>query len=215
MINRFFSANFCAILAMLAALIASQAVNATPITENGLRLEKQIDSLNVEQLWPAGAHVNWETGIPDGRNVSTNGKHTHCSAFVASAAKSLGIYILRPPEHSPTLLANAQFDWLATDDASAKGWRPVANGMDAQAEANQGNLVVAVYKNRHDNKPGHIAIIRPDAKSDAEIQQDGPQITQAGLKNYQSTTLKVGFAGRPHAVANNEVLYYAHSVTFK
>ncbi|WP_165794977.1 hypothetical protein [Solimicrobium silvestre] len=194
--------------------ILSSGALATPVTENGLRLATQIDNLHVEQHWPAGVHVNWESGEPDGRHVGTSGKHTHCSAFVASAAKSLGIYILRPPEHSPILLANAQFDWLAAGETSTQGWRLAESGIEAQALANQGNLVVAVYKNRKNDKPGHIAIVRPDTKSDAEIMQDGPQITQAGLKNFQSTSLKVGFAGHPGAFINNKVRYYAHQVSF-
>jgi len=35
------------------------------------------------------------------------GKHPHCNAFVAAAAKRLNIYILRPADHAQILLTNA------------------------------------------------------------------------------------------------------------
>lgn len=64
---------------------------AAPVSTEAERLAKQIDSLDVENHWPAGEHVKWETGIPDGKPEKTPGKHTHCSAFVAAAAKNVGI----------------------------------------------------------------------------------------------------------------------------
>ena len=30
-------------------------------------LENMLDSMRVEELWPAGRHINWKTGLPDGR----------------------------------------------------------------------------------------------------------------------------------------------------
>src|SRR5689334_10321305 len=77
-----------------------------PITANGERLLTRLDASGVDHLWLPHVHVNWETGEPDstrpGRPAST-----HCSAFAAAFAKQLGVYILRPPEHSPVLLASA------------------------------------------------------------------------------------------------------------
>jgi hypothetical protein len=131
---------------------------AGEVTPAATQLAATIDALNVEQHWPVGLHVHWETGIPDGKPEESAGKHTHCSAFVAAAAKQLGIYLLRPPEHPQILLANAQYDWLATQGA-AQGWQPLKDEVDAQNHANRGFLVVATYKNHHDDKPGHIAIV--------------------------------------------------------
>lgn len=34
----------------------------------------------MENHWPAGVHVKWDTGVPDGRPEKLPGKHTHCSA---------------------------------------------------------------------------------------------------------------------------------------
>jgi hypothetical protein len=49
--------------------------------------------MNVESLWIAGQHINWETGEPDrGGDYEGPGNHTHCSAFSAAAANRLGIY---------------------------------------------------------------------------------------------------------------------------
>jgi len=184
---------------------------ADPITPSAERLAQVIDQLEVEQHWPAGLHVHWETGIPDGRPESGTGKHTHCSAFVAAAAKHAGIYILRPPDHEQLLLANAQYDWLGSEGV-AQGWKPVANGIEAQRYANQGWFVVATYRNHKDSSPGHIAIVRPSNKDVAALRAEGPQVTQAGGTNYRSVALRVGFAGHPNAWERQEVLYYAHAV---
>lgn len=170
-----------------------------------------IDALDVESHWPAGQHVHWESGVPDGKPETGAGRHTHCSAFVASAAKKLGIYILRPPEHAQLLLANAQFEWLATQGAQ-NGWQSVEDAVDAQHFANRGYFVVAAYRNHHDDKPGHIAIVRPSGKSVAAIRSEGPDITQAGNSNYRETTLQRGFAGHPAAWGRKEVRFYAHAV---
>jgi hypothetical protein len=170
-----------------------------------------VDGLDVEHRWPAGVHVQWETGVPDGRPETGLGKHTHCSAFVAAAALRLGIYVLRPPDHPQLLLANAQYDWLA-DQGRQHGWLPLRDAVEAQSRANRGSLVVAVYRNHHDDKPGHIAIVRPSDKDATALQIDGPQITQAGGTNYRSTTLRQGFAGHPAAWSRGEVRFYAHEI---
>ena len=187
------------------------SVRATDVTPQASQIAAKIDALDVEGHWPAGLHVHWETGVPDGKPEVSVGKHTHCSAFVAAAAKSFGIYILRPPEHAQILLANAQYDWLA-NEGEKQGWRPIRTDAEAQTYANRGFLVVATYKNHHDDKPGHIAIVRPSNKSEAAIRNEGPQVTQAGGTNYKSTSLRQGFAGHPAAWDQHEVRYYAHAV---
>lgn len=190
--------------------LAHEAHSAAPAGD-ATRLAKFLDQTRVEELWPAGVHIDWETGVPDGKPEKSAGKHTHCSAFVASTAKRLGIYILRPPEHGQILLANAQYDWLA-EQGPRHGWAEIAGAEQAQASANRGYLVVATYHNHHDDKPGHIAIVRPSARSRTEIEADGPQITQAGGTNYLSTTLRRGFAGHPAAWERREVRYYVHPI---
>ena len=200
------------IIGLLFALTAGiPNASAQGITPQARRVIATIDALDVEHHWPAGLHVHWESGDPDGRPESGIGKHTHCSAFVAAAAKKLGIYILRPPEHKQILLANAQYDWLESTGA-AQGWRLLRDEVEAQRAANRGELVVAAYKNHHDDKPGHIAIVRPQDRSDAALRADGPEITQAGGTNYRDTTLARGFAGHPAAWGRHEVRFYAHPV---
>jgi len=189
----------------------THAAIAAEIAERAERVVAIIDALQVEDHWPAGVHVNWETGVPDGQPEHGMGKHTHCSAFVAAAAKRLGIYILRPPEHPQLLLANAQVDWLA-EEGVRQGWRAVESAVQAQHYANRGYFVVAAYHNHYEDKPGHIAIIRPSEKSVADVESEGPQITQAGGTNYRSATLRQGFAGHPAAWGSHEVRYYAHAV---
>ena len=166
--------------------------------------------MNVESLWLAHEHVNWETGEPDrGGTYEGPNKHTHCSAFAAAAAKQLDVYLLRPPEHGQQLLANAQAAWLASDAAKNRGWHSVNGGSEAQLLANRGELVVAVYTNPDMQEPGHIAIVRPSEKSARLLLHDGPQIIQAGNHNHSSTTVRVGFSNHAGAWPGS-VRYYAH-----
>lgn len=202
-----------AFVAIVATLIMSFAETggAQSIAPKAATVFAIIDAMDVEHHWPAGVHVNWETGQPDGRPESSVGKHTHCSAFVAAAAKKFRIYILRPPEHPQLLLANAQYDWLRTEGVR-NGWRAITGAMDAQELANRGEFVVAAYQNSQPDKPGHIAIVRPSDRPTASISRDGPQVTQAGSTNYYSVALAQGFAGHPGAWGRHEVRFYAHSV---
>jgi hypothetical protein len=191
----------------LALLLSAGAVFAEPVTPPAEQLFQIIDRLDVEHHWPAGEHISWESGIPDGRPELGPGKHTHCSAFAAAAAQRVGIYLLRPPDHPQLFLANAQYDWLRSH-GSVFGWTPIADEIHAQQLANQGQLVLAVYRNHDDDKPGHIAIVRPTEKDAALIREEGPQITQAGGTNHHSIPLRLGFPGQ----RRYEVAYYAHPV---
>jgi hypothetical protein len=182
------------------------------ITPAGHRLAEVLDDMQVESLWLAKQHINWETGEPDrGGSYEGPGKHTHCSAFAAAAAKKMGVYILRPPEHGQVLLANAQAEWLPGAEAESKGWRRVGGARKAQAEANRGNLVVVAFANPDKHEPGHVAIVRPSEKSLQALEQDGPQIIQAGQHNHTSTVVRIGFANHPGAFPDG-VRYYVHSL---
>ena len=204
-----------AIVSLVAALLVfSRVAVAGPISPEGERLVSFLDSMHVEEHWIAGAIVEWRTGEPTGKPITDDGKHTHCSQFAAAACDRLGIYLLRPPEHKGTLLANAQFDWLPSAEGKAKGWSPVKDGIAAQELANRGTLAVAIFKNPDPKKSGHIAIIRPSTKGDAEIKSEGPQVTQAGGTNMTSGTLKHGFGNHPGAFRNNEIAFFSHAITF-
>lgn len=193
---------------MLACLAG--AAHAADISAKARQLVVTLDGLHVTALWPAGVHVDWRTGVPDGRIVRTPGKHTHCSAFVAAAAERLGVHILRPPEHSPVLLANAQYDWLA-GPGQAEGWRAVPDAAAAQAAANAGDLVVAVVRNV-DGKPGHIAIVLPGDLDAATLSARGPDVMQAGAENFDRIDLMTGFKGHRRAVRDGGLRYWAHAV---
>lgn len=196
---------------VLAALGAGAPAFADAGSDLAQKIFQVIDAMDVEDNWPAGVHVDWQTGVPDGRYVAPGHKDTHCSAFVAAAAQRLGIYILRPPDHGQVLLANAQADWLAGPGA-AQGWTALPDMYAAQAAANAGQFVVASYQNPDEARPGHIAIVRPSQKSRDEITADGPDITQAGLENFFHTTVRAGFADHRNAFSGNAILYYAHAV---
>jgi hypothetical protein len=198
---------------IVAAALVLSSLNATALAGDisplGRRLASVLDSMKVEEHWLAGVHVNWRTGDPDGQPIKTEGAHTHCSAFVAAVAETLGIDLLRPPEHSLVLLANAQHDWLR-EKGPEHGWRRVKDAEQAQELANQGELVLASCKSPDPEKSGHIAIVRPATKSEAQIHIEGPEIIQAGTHNHERTTVKEGFRSHPGAFKNDEILYFAH-----
>jgi hypothetical protein len=160
----------------------------------GMKLRQFYLNKNVENKWIAGQHINWETGEPDNPNA-TKGIKTHCSAFVASVCKQKNIYILRPPEHKTGLLANAQFDWLFSEEAYKIGWRQLIDSIyeKAQELANKGYIVAAVYKNANPKKPGHIALVMPTEKSIEDLYNEGPTLIQAGQINQNSIILKNAF----------------------
>lgn len=167
-----------------------------PVTPLGQRLAAFLDGTNVEQAWERGWHVDWLTGqrdrvLPGGPEAAT-----HCSAYAASVAERLGIYLLRPPEHPQNLLANAQMGWLrgrGADRGDGSGWRALPDYVEAQRLANAGELVLAVYQRPDPRKPGHIAVVRPSLKDRAALDRDGPQVAMAGMVNYGSTTTAHGF----------------------
>ena len=194
-------------------LLSPLAARAAGSFDDGHKLAVFLDHLQVESRWPAGVHVDWETGLPDGKTENFEGKHTHCSAFVASAAKQIGVYILRPPSTArPCSPMRSSTGFQAR--VRSRGWAPVADGYQAQRAANRGFLVVATYKNHDAAKPGHIAIVRPTSRTRDDILSAGPEIIMAGVQNYQATTVKHGFANHPTAFANDEIRYYQHDVTW-
>jgi hypothetical protein len=181
-----------------------------PITAAAERLAETLDSMNVESLWLAGEHINWESGEPDrGGAFEGEDNHTHCSAFAAAAAKRLGVYLLRPPEHGQQLLANAQAEWLAGEAGRQAGWRSVSDMRMAQRLANEGNLVLVVYQNPDKHVPGHIAIARPSERSAQELADDGPEVIQAGEHNHRKISVRIGFENHPGAWPDG-VRYYVH-----
>jgi hypothetical protein len=181
------------------------AAQPREINGAGKRLEAVLDDMNVERLWLAGEPISWRTGQLDPRGHQ---EATHCSAFAAAACARLGVYILRPPDHSQNLLANAQNLWLKSAGARL-GWRPVPTWLEAQQLANQGVVVVASFRNPNPHKPGHIAIVRPSDKSDELVAQEGPQLTQAGRNNARSISLKQGFLHHQDAIAHNQIEFFA------
>ena len=187
-----------------------------PITPEGERLRRFLDQSDVEHLWQAGIHIMWDTGEPDPDRPAGRPSATHCSAFAAAMAKRLDIYVLRPPEHSQALLANAQMGWLG-EVGSAYGWRELPSYVEAQEAANRGELVLEAFENPNPRKPGHIAIVRPSLKTREMLDAQGPEETQAGAINAISTDTADGF--RHHHGAwlpggGGAIRYYAHVVNW-
>jgi hypothetical protein len=176
-----------------------------------VELWKRLEAMEVDKLWLPGAIVDWKTGQPTGQPIKdAKSKHTHCSQFVAAVADRLAVPLLRPPEHGVVGLANAQFDWLASDAARKTGWVALKDGAAAQAAANDGRLVLASLKNPEATRPGHIAIVRPGAKDADLLAKEGPDVMQAGGTNALRTTLRQGFGN--HKKEYDQIAFYAHVV---
>ncbi|MBM3826915.1 MAG: hypothetical protein FJ410_09400 [Verrucomicrobia bacterium] len=174
-------------------------------------LWKRLEAMDVEKLWLPGAIVDWKTGLPTGQPFTDSPKrHTHCSQFVAAASFRLGVPLLRPPEHSPVGLANAQNDWLDSDAGRKAGWVRLKDGAEAQSLATEGRLVLASVKNPDPKRAGHIAIVRPGNKDAAALASEGPDIMQAGGTNFLRTSLKRGFANHPKEY--DQIAFHAHVV---
>jgi hypothetical protein len=185
-----------------------RAASAFPIDPPGRHLAAALDRMKVEQRWQPGEPVNWRTGMRDPGGKRLTG---HCSAFVAAVCAVCGIYILRPPQHGEQLLANAQCEWLRTD-GTRQGWKRVASGLTAQRLANRGHLVLACYRNPDRDGPGHIAVVRPSTKGRRRIEAEGPDVTQAGARNFRRTSARNGF--RLHLASRDltGIIYYSHAV---
>jgi len=158
---------FLACVLLLTGMI--RPLRAEEITPAGKHLAEVLDSMQVEKHWLAGETVHWRTGKPDPKGKQGA---THCSAFVAAVGARLGIYLLRPPEHSQELLASAQHRWLEKEGRE-HGWKLVSSPWKAQELANRGVLVVASFQNPDRHKPGHIAVVRPQYKVRAGGQGTG------------------------------------------
>lgn len=93
------SATTKSILVLMMALSLFYSFSVTPsikafaakpqITPSGRALGNMLDSMRVEDLWLAGHHVNWKTGLPDGRPTSSRA-HTLIAAL--SSRPSLTIW---------------------------------------------------------------------------------------------------------------------------
>jgi hypothetical protein len=210
-----------AIACCAAARAGAQPASPGPITPAGQRLAALLDGMNVESLWQHGYHIDWRSGVAEGPRETTPGNHTHCSAFAAAVAERLGIYLLRPPDHGQTFLANAQERWL--NSPAATDWTRIGRVADpgaslrAVALANQGKLVVAIYfqpalqtVSGPTEKSGHTAIIRPSEKSPVLIDSEGPDEIQAGLYNHRLVALREGFRSHKGAWETGAIEYFWH-----
>ncbi len=198
-----------------------QTAGLEPLVEKAMRwvartkgpteeLWKRLEAMEVDKLWLPGAIVDWKTGLPTGQPIKDAKKHTHCSQFVAAVADRLAIPLLRPPERGVVGLANAQFDWLASDAGKKAGWVRLVDGAAAQAAANDGRLVLASLKNPDATRPGHIAVVRPGTKGPEALASEGPDVMQAGGTNALRTTLRQGFGN--HKKEYDQIAFYAHVV---
>jgi hypothetical protein len=194
---------YCALV--LFALSAAGPAQADPITPQGTRLLRLLDSMGVDHKWQPFLKVDWQTGLPVA-DQPRNYRGTHCAGFVDAAAEKLGVPINSPSDSQVNPSANEQAEWLAGAGA-AEGWHRLDGPVAAQFAANHGELVIATL----DDSPrvGHSAIVRPADKSEADIVGNGPQETQAGGVNERDTYVADGF--RRHSNPLSRVQYFGHT----
>jgi hypothetical protein len=204
------------VILFLAALSLCNAQDTLRVDSAGIKLKNFYTGLNVENLWIAGHHINWETGLPNDSGAK-EGVRTHCSAFAAAACERLNIYILHPPQHGQVLLANAQFEWLKAGEAYRDGWRQISDTNEyviysrAQEYANKGYVVVAVVQNPDEHKPGHIAFILPGDITQEKLKEEGPGVIMASAHNYNYIPLKRGFKSHITGWPEKSILFYYNS----
>jgi hypothetical protein len=178
----------------------------SPITDQGKKLDKALDELDVEHHWLREERQKTDDNgkpltKPNGKPVSFT--VTHCDAFVKAACDKLGAPLITGKGYGH---ANQQYDWLL-GKGKEKGWKEI-EAVEAQSLANQGKVVVAAFKNV-DGGHGHVAIVRPSGKNKESINKDGPQISQAGWDNYRSTTTAQGFDHHRGAWEKGKIKFFA------
>lgn len=201
---------FSLLFLLLSSFLLTQAQLVYQPDSFGMKLRQMYLDMHVEKLWQNGVHVDWRTGLPDDPNATTENA-THCSAFVAGACARMDIYILRPPEHVQELLANAQYKWLFSVEATKMGWHQLkGNGIyrRAQQAANAGYMVVAAYKNPNPQRAGHIVCVMPARISIDSISSFGPKVIQSSRVNSSNVSFREAFKRVLNAWPASNVLFF-------
>lgn len=129
---------------------------------------------------------------------------TYCNIFVWDVTKAMGAEIPHwvdgngnpvPVGKGKELDANGVVRWLQNHGQN-NGWRAVS-AEEAQGMANSGKPVVASWLNP--KGIGHVGMIRPGDYDPVR----GPEMAQAGGKNFNEGHVTDGFGKRP-------VVYYVH-----
>lgn len=205
----------------------SSLVQAETIAEPAKEILGIVNSLKVEEKWQKGKTINCKTGETieeyTGEHKKTGNRITHDSCFVYAVASSLNIAKDSLPPHPEfgtdfiPFLTNKQADWYERE-GSKQGWNYIKNKdkdnnfIQAQKLANQGYLVVAIYKNINPKRLGHTSIVIPSNKDVEKIKLEGPDTAQAGINNFSCGSLKKGFKNKKDVFKNNEIKFYYHKI---
>ena len=123
------------------------------------------------------------------RYQAANGM-TWCNKFACDVTAALGCPLPFTLLHGATWResrANDLFDWLMGESGVASGWELLKSEHVAKAMADEGQVVLAAWKNTNPPKPGHIAILLPSHGA------EGLWIAQAGAKNLERAPIADGF----------------------
>lgn len=147
----------------------------------------------------------------EGRNWRADTNHdgtvTMCTVFVADATRILHAEIPLQPNRAANIMCN----WLenAAANPASTGWRLVGSPEEAQALANQGQVVVVTQRR---SGAGHVALVRPVPETEALVEGGrDPYIAQAGAVNSSCTRVSKIFDLSPGLDPKMQVKYYAHA----
>ena len=191
-------------VAGLAFTMGAARGQVSEVARRGHSLSRELDAMNVERLWLSGRDVDEKTGATRKTPDIKDGSLTHSGAFVAAACARLGVDLPRPGARTEADVS----DWLGAEGRS-HGWKSIKDPIEAQKRANAGEVVVAAFKAADPAGGGHVALVRPSTKTKRAVREEGPQVIQAGLENFRSTSLKTGFRHHPEAWPRG-VQFFAH-----
>jgi hypothetical protein len=173
----------------------------------GTNIERVIAFLDVENnpRYDPALHntegKNWRA------DTNNDGTVTMCTVFVADATRMLCAEIPLQPNRAANIMCN----WLenAALDPASTGWRLIASPEEAQALANQGQVVVVSQRR---SGAGHVALVRPVPEAEA-LEESGrdPYIGQAGAINSSATRVTKILDVSEALDPKMQVKYYAHA----
>jgi len=178
------------------------------MNNRGLRLYEYLQSFDLSMLWRAYTDISWMTGKIDNHSKTD---HIYDSTYVSAMCYDLDITFPVPTEDVTFYLANAFYNWLRTS-GPYYGWFKIPEVPNIQSFANRGYLVIVCLKNDDLNSAGHMAIVLPNYENDDFCNMDNLRIIQAGIENYNCTTLQKSFIHHTNNISLETLAFYAHKI---
>ncbi|MGO8789177.1 MAG: hypothetical protein ACLQVL_17580 [Terriglobia bacterium] len=136
----------------------------------------------------------------------------NCSEYFRAVGRQLALHCRLGPEWSQELNANQLADRIASlAKIPDSGWTHVENEAKVQGMANEGCLLVGVYRNPNYGRSGHVAVVFP-VLPDVHAHQI-PPLVRDGNEHLRGKHLfpgTWGAIGRVEAFGHNPVKWYCY-----